>query len=724
MLKWGLRKKVLTLSSLLLLLPWFAYQFVIEMENFLRLGQEQTLLGNTSAVATALHEKPSLFNEHANFLPEIQKGHDLYVYDLKDAITIDGKKQDWAAIESFKNIYTSSTLQSDNAPTQLNLLLGKQNNYLYAYLQVFNQSLLKQPIDSVDIDMGEHLSIAMQSPQGKFNRYIISAQRQGWFNAYQYPQHSLHAKDLTRIKNIQGYLKSTTYGYDIELRIPLSLLGDKLGFKINTFSNNNGAHIEEVIETSNLLDSQQLGSVLIPSPEVEKMLLTMSHTRSTLWVVDRHQRVIAKAGDIHQATGAWSTDLTLQKQSGWLTSIENALVSPIYDWFLQQPNNDFNDQKANPTQLNFDLIEQALKGEPISEWRLSADKKVNILSVAQPIFSNGKVIGVVLAEETSNGILNLRNQAFQKMFNVLLIIILIVGLLLFLFLSQIVKRIRNLRDQSENMLDKNGRLTGNFHASNHNDEIGDLSRSMENMGKRLSEYNHYIEQLASRLSHELRTPVAVVRSSLDNLAAMSVEPSQQKYIERSQQGIQRLNKILTSMSEASRIEKNLQQGEKHPISLSELLSNCMHSYTMIYPNSLFNCEIENNELLVIADPDFLVQVFDKLINNAVEFSNEQQKITVKLYKDNSRESDRENTKENNTAKLSIENSGPLLNIKNSQDLFQSMISIRPVGQQHEAHLGLGLYIAKMICDYHDASLTINNNPDLNGVIVTITFALK
>ena len=114
-IKWGLRSKVLTLSSLLLLLPWFAYQFINEMENFLRLGQQQTLLGTTSAIATALHERPTLFNEHASFLPDVKKGHDLYVYDLTNPIELNGDNNDWGEIKNFKNSYPENTAQAANS---------------------------------------------------------------------------------------------------------------------------------------------------------------------------------------------------------------------------------------------------------------------------------------------------------------------------------------------------------------------------------------------------------------------------------------------------------------------------------------------------------------------------------------------------------------------------------------------------------------------------------
>ena len=719
-IKWGLRSKVLALSSLLLLLPWFAYQFINEMENFLRLGQQQTLLGTTSSIATALHERPTLFNEHASFLPDVKKGHDLYVYDLTNPIELNGDNNDWGDVASFKNSYPENFNQTQRASeVHFNQLLGKYSGYLYAHFEVFDQHPVKRPINNRKVTLNDHLIFAVTDPQGQLQRYIISVSEDGWFNAYQYPKNSIKAERLTRIKSIQGIWKTTQQGYNIEFRVPLSLLGDRLGFQLNTTSNKETGKINSVISTSNLLDIDKLGSVLIPSPEIENILKAMTHTRSRLWVVDRHQRVIAKSGDIHQATGTWPIETTAdEKPSGLWSRFEEALITPIYNFILETPDNSFNDVSKNITQLNYALVDQALMGKAVTQWRLSDDKKVSILSAAHPIFisdpiTGEQVMGAVVAEETNHGILTLRNQALQSLFNVLLGVIFIAGILLFVFLSSMVNRIRKLRNQSEKLIDENGRLTGDFKVSESSDEIGDLSRGMGSMVKRLGQYHHYIEQLSSRLSHELRTPVAVVRSSLENLALLPASTEQEKYIQRSQQGIKRLNKILTSMSDASRIEQSLQQGDKQFINLGELVTGCLQGYEMIYPKFTFIPQLTEEAVMVNADPDFLVQLLDKIIHNAIEFSSDDAPIKITLRKHN----------KNNDATLNIENIGPLLSNDSNQDLFQSMVSIRPTSQQHDTHLGLGLYIAKMICDYHQAELSIANNRDLTGVEVSITFPL-
>jgi len=722
-LKWGLRSKVLTLSSLLLLLPWFAYQFITEMENFLRLGQQQTLLGTTSAIATALHERPTLFNEHASFLPDVKKGHDLYVYDLNHPIQLNGDINDWEDIADFKNTYpASSTLpqqQGNGSGVHFNQLLGKYGGYLYAHFEVVDATPVQRPVNNRKVTNNDHLIFAVTDPQGQLQRYIISVTQDGWFNAYQYPHNSLKTEHLKRIKSIQGIWKSTSQGYNIEFRIPLALVGDRLGFQLNTTSNPLTGDIDQSISTSNLLDINKLGSVLIPSPEIEKILHAMTHTRSRLWVVDRHQRVIAKSGDLHEATGAWPIQIVSETASSSLWSkIEDLLITPIYHLILDTPDNSFQDVNKNKTQLNDSFIEQALAGKAVTQWGLSSDKKVSILSAAHPIFisdaaTGEQVMGAVVAQETNHGILTLRNQALQSMFNVLLAVILIAGLLLFIFMSSMVNRIRKLRDQSEHIIDENGRLNGSFIASKNTDEIGDLSRGMENMVTRLGQYHHYIEQLSSRLSHELRTPVAVVRSSLENLASLPVNIEQEKYIHRAQQGIQRLNKILTSMSDASRIEETLRQGQKLPIDLISLLQQCKQGYDMIYPTYIFKTQLPTSPMMVNADPDFLVQLLDKIIHNATGFSTQEDPIMITAKRIN----------QGQKVAVSITNTGPLLMASEKQDLFHSMVSIRPTSQQHDTHLGLGLYIAKMIAEYHQAELNIANNMDLTGVVVTITFPL-
>jgi len=90
----GIRFKLVFLSSFLLVIPWLGYQYIIEMEEYLRRGQEQIVLGTAQALATALNERPELFDE-GSYSPA-RRTEDLYVYPVYSPLSLDdGSLLDW-----------------------------------------------------------------------------------------------------------------------------------------------------------------------------------------------------------------------------------------------------------------------------------------------------------------------------------------------------------------------------------------------------------------------------------------------------------------------------------------------------------------------------------------------------------------------------------------------------------------------------------------------------
>lgn len=717
-IKVGLRSKVILLASFLLVLPWLGHHYIWEMESFLRQGQQQTLIGTTRAVATALHERPNLFNAQASFLTEVEAGKDLYAYDIDHSIQIDGLLTDWQTNQNQSEFYGKEYIrfQADKNttnPISFTHMVGKRDGYLYGYFKVTNNAPVFRRNNSLRVDKNDHLIIALTTPTGKLQHYIISVFKSGWFNAYALPANQYNPSDLKREKRIQGYWRLTETGYNIEFRFPLTMLGDKLGFELHTVANTATRPTDTIISTSNIQDIQQLGTVLVPSPEIEQILKGLGHSRSRIWVVDRHQRVLAKTGDIRLANGVWGTEQSSEtNSSGLWDTFQDTVLAPIYNLILESPRNDFIDNLSHSTQLNSEFIDQALSGNSQTNWSLTEDNKAMILSAASPIYVGDKIMGVVVAQETTNGIRALRNKALEKLFNVLLAIISIATILLLVFASRIASRIRKLRNQADHAIDDQGRILTPFTPSQSSDEIGDLSRGLSDMVNRLGQYHAYLENLSSRLSHELRTPVAVIRSSLENLAMIDQNEDNKKYIERAEQGIHRLNRILTSMSEATRLEQSLQSSDKQRFPLNELVEGCVQGYQMTYGHYKFQLTNNSTPLMINADPDFIVQMLDKLIGNAMEFSEYQDPIEL-LVSQNS-----------HYAVLSVSNIGPLLPENMSDELLKSMVSVRTQSKENSSHLGLGLFIAKMICDYHQGKISIANREDQRGVIVTVMFPLN
>ena len=182
-------------------------------------------------------------------------------------------------------------------------------------------------------------------------------------------------------------------------------------------------------------------------------------------------------------------------------------------------------------------VDEALSGSSTTRWRTTAGSTRGGL-VRRPSYPGGDAVaGAVVVEETTNAILSVRTRALETLFTHSAGGAYSGTLTLFVFATRLSTRIRRLRDEAEEAVDAQGRVRGGIAASRARDEIGDLSRSLSTMVKRLGEYNDYLESMGGRLAHEIRTPIAVVRSSLDNLALQPVPDDAKRYMDRAREGL-------------------------------------------------------------------------------------------------------------------------------------------------------------------------------------------
>lgn len=723
MFRIGIRLKLFILSLFLFAIPWLGYQYVWELESYLRIGQEQTLMGTARAVATALHERPTLFNQQASYLSDVKPGTDLYAHQIVDPIQLDGHLQDWfdyqhLSIEYDANYMLDNSLSNySKEDLSFKHMVGIYGDYLYAYFAVQDDNVQMRPPNSLRVDRNDHLYIAFKNSKGEFKRYIAANRSPGWLNAFQLtdnPGSTRPEKPETRIQGhwLNHWPKTggSGNGYNIELRIPLAMLSDSIAFAIVDIDSQQINDPVLRIGTSNPEQASSLGTLLVPSPEIENIIKGLKYAGARIWVLDKHRRVMARSGEIFQATGP-STQLVNSEQQApsWLDNIEQKWLLPLYYKILTKPPAEFIDELKTAYALEGKDIESALAGKPDALWRLTSDNKAVILSATHPIWIDGIVMGTVVVEQTTHGIRTLRNKALEKLFNIILAVMISGTVVLFLFASRMSFRIRNLRNQTEAAIDTQGKIISNIPLSKTQDEIGDLSRTFHNVLGKLGQYHHYLENMASRLSHELRTPVAIVKSSIENLNTTSQDENAKAYIDRAQEGISRLSQILNKMSEASRLEHALQSTEKESFNLHLLLKGCVHGYQLAYPNYPFELDssLENEELKGSAD--LFVQMLDKIIANATDFSPEGEAIKFTL------------SGKPGHPILSISNQGPLLPSDMQNQLLDSMVSVRQKTQSTVPHLGIGLFIAKTIAEFHQGKITIANNESGDGVIVTIRF---
>ncbi|RDV24216.1 proteobacterial dedicated sortase system histidine kinase [Alteromonas aestuariivivens] len=715
--RFSIRVQLAVLSLFLFTIPWLGYKYVWEVEQYLRIGQEQTMIGTARAVATALHERPALFDSQAAFLQNVRPGTDLYAPTIDAPIQLDGKLNDWQSVRELSQTYTDSQIVTQFASkgTAVTLsydhMVGRHGDYLYAMFEVNDNSVVWRSPDSLSVDNGDHLLISLKPRAGDLERYIIAPYASGWVNAFRLNDNPNSYRATGNALAIQGRWQETPKGYNIELRFPLTMTSGSLAFALVDVDDTTQRIKQYAMGTADPARLEGMGTVVTPSPEIERILSGIRYADSRVWVVDKHKRVLARAGDIRSAPGYRPPPSPASELPLWQW-IESHWLLPLYYHILTRPPADFVDELQDAYALAGLDITTALGGHPDSLWRLSPDNKAVILSAAYPIFIDGQVMGAVVVEQTTHGIRSLRNRALEKLFHVILAVMLLGTAALFLFAHRISSRIRTLRDNTEAVIDDHGKIVGQLPQSRQRDEIGDLSRAFGGVLNRLQQYNSYLEAMAARLSHELRTPVAIVRSSLDALPHVPND-QQPELIERAQQGINRLSRILNSMSEATRLEQTLALEDPEVFELRRVVEGCAGGYQQAYPNRTFALAIAQGEYQLTGSAELLAQLLDKIVTNAAEFSNINDTISIDLRR------------QGRQIRLSISNPGPLLPEGMGDQLLQSMVSIRKSSvspQQSQApHLGLGLYIANLITRFHNGNLQLENLPDGSGVRALLSF---
>lgn len=433
--------------------------------------------------------------------------------------------------------------------------------------------------------------------------------------------------------------------------------------------------------------------------EVEAILKGLDRSRSRIWVADRDLQVLARAGSLKPPPEP-------QQDGGWLQESWHRLLA----WLVPPPRQEYIERVDQEPLARSPEISSAFLGASSVWVRGTGDGRPSIVAAAQPVWVGDQVLGVVVVEETTHSILSLRNQALERLMLLTLTGFVITAVLVLGFASRLSWRIRRLRDEAESAIDARGRITNLAAASRATDEVGDLSRSFSALLSRLGQHHSYLESMASRLSHELRTPIAVVRSSLENLHLESMPESAQTYIGRAEAGLGRLTRILARMSEASRMEQSLATTDPERFDLRGVVSECVHGYRMAHPGRDFIASLPRHPVWVSGAPDLAAQLLDKLVDNAGDFALPDTPIRVDLAFDGPI-----------GAVLAVSNQGPQLPAELEGRLFESMVSGRKGGGGDQPHLGLGLYVARMIARFHGGELSAENLRD--GVRFSATFSL-
>ena len=201
-------------------------------------------------------------------------------------------------------------------------------------------------------------------------------------------------------------------------------------------------------------------------------------------------------------------------------------------------------------------------------------------------------------------------------------------------------------------------------------------------------------------------------SSLDNLSSEEQLPGpSQSYIERARSGTNRMHAILTALSEATRVEQIIEHTERVRFDLRELIQNMGQAYRQTFVGHRVETQVPEARARSKARPDLIAQLLDKLMDNASEFT--------QSWTDH----DRAGARAAHRARSSVRNEGPLLPPLLDNRLFESLVTSRS-SVNGKPHLGLGLYIVRLIADFHRGTVNATNLPDDTGVVVSLDLPLS
>jgi two-component system, OmpR family, sensor histidine kinase ChvG len=269
-------------------------------------------------------------------------------------------------------------------------------------------------------------------------------------------------------------------------------------------------------------------------------------------------------------------------------------------------------------------------------------------------------------------------------------------------------RLSRLRAASESAMTREGLVT-TFPETGAPDELGDVARGFSTLLHRLNEYTGYLRTLAGKLAHEIRTPLTIVRSSLENLESEGVSPSAGVYLARAREGSERLSAILKAMGAATRVEEAISNAERVSFDLVPVVKSAADSYRIAFPQRSFATELPEHPVPIQGAPDLIVQMLDKLVDNAVDFSPDGATITLRIRL------------EPHSAVVEVDNLGPPLSPDIRHRLFESLWQSRTT-ESDRPHFGLGLYIVRLIAEFHGGDASASSLPGDTGARFTIRLA--
>ena len=647
-----LRGKLLLVSLSLLALPWAGWQFMRLVADVLREGQDQALVASAEAVARGLAVRS------ANLPPA---GPSMFAPNLPRAPIADGDDREWRDVPGYPFSHQGSGFT---------VHLGRADDSLHLLIDVDDITPARSDAHWPIADRRDHVRLDLHGRQGVVGLRLANASP-GVLIA-------TGSDGSPPPLRVNGFWQERDSGYRVELSLPQGYALRALAIIVHDADD--AGHVR-VIDSGQDTGGRPW-TVLADSDALASSLAQLLPPGMQAQVLDREGHVVASAGSRGSARAG---DDEVPWLRGWLYRhllfAEGATTSAGVDRFAAAT----------------------------TSWQVDADDGRLLQSATTPIIASGQARAVLSLTRESDAVLRLTDRAFSGLFAASLLALAAVLIALLLFAGRLSGRIRRLRDAADNALDRDGRVRA-FPVSDAGDEIGDLSRAFARLLDEVGVYTGYLRGLAGKLSHEINTPIAIVRTSLENLEADPQAADARVYLERARGGIDRLGALVRAMSEASRIEQAIESAEGERVDLTRLVADCAEGYRPLLAPRRLDVQLPTTPLPMFCAPDLIVQALDKLIDNAASFCPPDGWVRIAL------------AGSADGVTIAVANQGPLLPEAMRDKLFDSLVSVRERRPGNAVHLGFGLHVVKLVAGLHRGRVRAGNLADDQGVEFVLAIA--
>jgi len=670
-----LRNQLLALSLLTLLLPWSGWKLVQELENFLRQAEENALWVSAHTLTKVL---PVEYQDEL----KLARGQALPLRQLAMEPIADGYLTDWPEADQ------RLSFESTGRQLRMDLLAGRYGTHFYLAIKVTDPGDIRATTyntGSSDTVERAGVMLYVQSNRGQFS-YVISTEAPGPLTV-----NSQGGKGT----RLNAAWMDDADGYTVELSLPGDVERISIGAVAPAFTMQGVSH-ERYAGTLNGRQQGQWLELVSRNDGVSRWLARTVPENTRAWLVQTDGWVVADSGPADTGNSE-------------LTWIKRMLYQAVADSDMTIRE----DPPLWPVRFDTQVINTALQGGRSTLWNRDAESAAVYNLVALPVFdaesantgSNGKAIGAMVLETRSEGLLLMTNRALGRFSMIALVLVVVLAAGLWLFASRLSHRVQRLSGAVSRAMDNSGRVS-DLPMTTSADELGELARNTEKLLRAVAEYTSYLQKLASRLSHELKTPIAITRSSLENLASYDLEPAARQYLSRAQEGLDRQAAIVSAMSEAQRLEGAVRTADWETVNLGEMLKHSAEAYRSVNLLRTINLNLPAENCELRCAPDLIAQALDKLVDNAISLSTEDCEIDISLRR------------EEKAVLICVANSGTRLPEVLHDQLFDSLVSLRD-NRASGQHLGLGLHIVRLVAEAHGGKVTARNLPNDKGVEFTI-----